>query len=75
MKAIEFPEHNTVFAKNQPQYLQLPAHRSDEGVVTTCYELTWKERFAILFGAKLWLQQLTFNHALQPQKPSLVKPL
>jgi hypothetical protein len=75
MKPVEFPESNTVFAKDQPQYLQLPAHRSNDGVVTSCWELTWKEKFAILVGGKLWLQQLTFNKPLQPQRPSIVKPL
>lgn len=54
MKPIDFPESNTIFAKNQPEYLQLPAHRTSDGVVTTCYILTWKERFAMLFGGKLW---------------------
>jgi hypothetical protein len=76
MKPVEFPEHNTVFAKDQPEYLPLPAYReSANGMVTTCWELTWKERFAMLFGGKLWLQQLTFNKPLQPQRPSIVKPI
>lgn len=75
MKAINFPESTHVFAKDQPQYLQLPAHKSGDGVVTTCYELTWKERFAILCGAKVWLQTLTFNKPLQPQRLTLDKPI
>ena len=75
MRAIDFPESNTVFAKNQPEYLQLPAHRDNQGVVTSCYELTWKERFAILFGGKVWLQLLTFNKPLQPQRLTVEKPL
>lgn len=75
MKAIEFKEANTIFAKDQPQYLQLPAHRDGSGVVTTCYELTLKERFAILFGGKVWLQLLTFNKPLQPQRITIEKPI
>lgn len=75
MKAINFPEANAVFAKNQSEYLQLPAHRSGDGVVTTCYELTLKERFAILFGGKVWLQLLTFNKPLQPQRMTVEKPI
>ena len=75
MKAIEFSEANTVFAKNQPEYLQLPAYRSPEGVVVTCYQLTWKERFAILFGGKIWLSLLTFNKPLQPQRITVEKPI
>ena len=75
MKAIEFPEANTIFAKDQAQYLHLPAHRDTKGLVTSCYELTWKERFAILIGGKVWLQQLTFNKPLQAQRPSVEKPI
>ena len=74
MRAIEFPEANTIFAKNQPQYLQLPAHRSNDGTVTTCYKLTWRERVAILFGGELWLQLLTFNKPLQAQRITIEKP-
>lgn len=29
MTPIEFPEHNVVFAKDQPEYLPLPAHKSN----------------------------------------------
>jgi hypothetical protein len=76
MTPLEFPEANTVFAKDQPEYLPLPAHRESRmGTVTTCWGLTWKERFAILFGGKVWLQQLTFGKPLQPQRPSITKPI
>lgn len=38
MTPIEFPEHNVVFAKDQPEYLPLPAHKSNgvTGEVTSC---------------------------------------
>ena len=51
MKAIEFPEANAIFAKNQDAYLQLSAYRAPDGIVTSCYQLTWKERLQVLFGA------------------------
>ena len=76
MNAIPFAEATVTFAKNQPEYLQLPAHVNHEagGCVTTCYNLTWKERFAILLGKPVWLQTLTFNQPLQPQRLSVEKP-
>lgn len=68
MKAIEFPEANAIFAKNQPEYLGLPAHKAPDGIVTSCYELTWKERLQVLMGAKIWLSLMTFHKPLQPQR-------
>ncbi len=75
MKAIEFPEANSIYAKNQPEYLGLPAHKTPDGIVTSCYELTWKERLQVLFGAKIWLSLMTFNKPLQPQKLYVGKKL
>ena len=76
MKPIEFPGFNATFAKDQPEYLPLPAHiNKEEGVVTTSWDLSWKERFKILFGANLYLQTMTFNKPLQPILPSVENPL
>jgi len=76
MELKSFPEVNTVFAKDQPQYRPLPAHRdmSDEGTITFCWKLTWRERFAVLFGGVIWQQVLTFHNPLQPQKLGCYKP-
>ena len=68
MRAIEFPEANAIFAKSQDAYLQLPAYKAPDGIVTSCYQLTWKERLQVLFGAKVFLSLMTFNKPLQPQK-------
>lgn len=68
MKAIDFPESNSVYAKKQPEYLDLPTFKSPDGIVTSCYTLTWKERLQVLFGAKIWLSLMTFNKPLQPQR-------
>jgi DNA recombination-dependent growth factor C len=62
------------FAKDQDQYRQLPAVRTDDGNVISRWHLTWRERFKILFGGNLFLQQLTFNESLQPQLPSVDEP-
>lgn len=64
----------TVFAEDQPEYLPLPAVRLGDGTVITRWKLTWRERLAVLFGGSIWLQQLTFNQALQPQLPMTKEP-
>lgn len=81
MTPIEFPEHNLVIGKNQEKYLPLPAYKPNDsgdpnypyGQVTTCWKFTWRERFRILFGKKLWMQQWTFHTKLQPVKMSTDK--
>lgn len=55
-----------VYAKDQPEYLPLPAHRAEDGCVTTRWRLTWKERLKVLVTGNIWLQLLTFNQPLQP---------
>lgn len=77
MKPISFPEQNAVFAKNQPQYLPLPSYKfpkSDEGRIAFVWKMDWRERLKVLFTGKIWHEVLTFNHPLQPQKVSVVKP-
>jgi hypothetical protein len=74
MKPIEFPEQNVVFAKNQPEYLPLPAHVTPEGEVITCWQFSWRERFRILFAGVIWWRQLTFHSPLQPQSPTVESP-
>lgn len=66
MKPIEFPEQNTVYAEDQPEYLPLPGFREPDGCVTTCWGLSLRERLRVLFTGRVWLSQLTFNQPLQP---------
>ena len=70
----EFPEQTLVFAKGQPEYLPLPAHRDSMGRVTFCWKLNFGARLKLLFTGKLWHQVLTFNDRLQPQLMLLTKP-
>ena len=74
MKPIEFPEQNCVYAKDQPEYLPLPVHKTEDGMVISCWALTWRERFTVLFSGRLWHQVLTFNQPLQPQLLTVKKP-
>lgn len=76
MRLIEFPEQTVIIAKDQPQYMPLPAHVADgpECTVTCCWRLTWRERFAVLFGGVIWHQIMTFQQRLQPQLLLAEKP-
>lgn len=74
MKPIEFEEQTVVYAKDQPEYLPLPAV-IDNGVATFCWKLSWRERFQLLWHGLLWHQVLTFNEPLQPQLLLTKKPL
>jgi len=73
MKPVEFPEQNRVWAKDQPEYLPLPAY-SDEEQTISCWRLSWWERVRIFFSGTLWLRQRNFNRPLQPQRPTLECP-
>lgn len=66
MKPVEFPEQTVVWAKDQPPYLPLPAF-TDEKQTISCWKLSLWERFKILVFGTLWLRQLNFGNALQPQ--------
>ncbi len=74
MKPAKFAQQNLVFAEDQPEYQPLPAYRDEAGQVITCWELSWRERLALFLTGRLWLRQLTFNHPLQPQAPSVESP-
>ncbi len=77
MNPIRFEQCNCIMGENQPQYLPLHAcrHKDDNGTVTTCWELSFRERLRILFTGKIFLSLLTFDKPIQPQKISLVNPL
>ena len=77
MKPIDFPERNVIFAEDQPEYLPLPAFREQKTpfTVVSCWKLTLLERFKVLFSGKMWFSTLTFGGPLQPQSPSVEKPL
>ena len=72
MENIKFKECNVEIAKNQPEYKTLQAFRDDR-VTITCYKLSFRERIKILFTGLLWLGQMNFGRALQPQLPTVNK--
>jgi len=74
MNIIRFRECNVTFAEDQSDYQPLPAHRSADGTVTSCWKLSFWERIGILFSGCLFVQTLTFRHPLQPLKLLVSKP-
>jgi len=66
LKPIETKETNCIYAKDQPEYIPLPCKREEDGTINICWQLTWKERFKILFKGKIQHAVLTFNQPLQP---------
>lgn len=65
---IRDPEAERLYAKDQPQYLTMPALRSQDGIVTTRWKLSFRERLSVLLSGHVWLQLMTFNGAPQPSK-------
>ncbi len=74
MRPIKFKQTNVTFAKDQPEYIPLPAWKGEDGTVISCWELNGRERFKLLCGGKIWLRMLTFNKPLQPQRLSVNCP-
>ncbi|MCK4822289.1 hypothetical protein KA005_41385 [bacterium] len=68
MKPIKFKECNTIFAKDQPEYNQLPAfkNKGKEGEVISCWKLSRWERLRVLLFGEIWLSLWTFNKPLTP---------
>ncbi len=66
----------TVYSKNQPPYIPLPARRLEdpEGTILTRWRLTWRERCKILWSGDLYLWVLTFGQRLQPLRPTVDRP-
>jgi len=75
MKPIKFKQSEIEIAKNQDEYLNLPAHVDEDGIVTACWGMTWKERFSVLFSGKMFIQVMTFGGSLQPMKLDVNNPL
>jgi hypothetical protein len=73
MTPAKFPQQNIVFAKDQPEYNQLPAYRNENGEVLVCWKLTLRERLRVLLGGRIWHRMLTFNQPLQPQYLTTIK--
>jgi len=76
MKPIEFAEQNIVYAKDQPEYLPLPAYRTPDGMeATACWGMTWRERIRVLLTGRVYVTLLTFGGPLTPSIVSTRPPM
>lgn len=75
MEPVKFNGSNVVFAENQPEYKPLPAFKSQEGIVVTCWKMTFLERLKFVFSGRFYLIITTFNQPLQPLLPTIKNPL
>lgn len=68
MKPTPFKEQNTVFAKDQPQYKQLPVHvkKTPTGEVVSVWKLSFRERIILLFTGRVYQVQCMFGKPLTP---------
>jgi hypothetical protein len=73
MKPTTFPEQTTVWAEHQPPYLPLPAYTNETETISR-WRLSWRERIKVLLTGCLWLRQMNFGAALQPQAPTVDRP-
>ncbi len=69
MKPVIFKNSNCIYAENQKEYLSLPAYKHGDptGTVTSCWQMSFRERFKVLCTGKIYLSLLTFNKPLTPQ--------
>jgi hypothetical protein len=74
MEPTEFEGSNTIYGQDQPEYKPLPAHRTPEGLVTSCWLLSSAEIETIKHTGMLWVQLHTFNKQLQPINVQVEKP-
>ena len=68
MRPVKFKHQNTIFAKGQPEYEQLPTLliKGHEGYVISCWKLSFLERIQVLFFGRIWMSLMTFNKPLTP---------
>lgn len=69
---VDSPE--VVYAKDQPEYLPLPAIKREDGAILTRWMLTEQEKQQILEQGYIYLEVLTFNKPLQPLRLSTEAP-
>lgn len=77
MQLVDFPETNTIIAKDQPQYNPMPAYVDGcdaQGRIICCWHVSFWEAIKILFRGEIWHQVLTFNQSIQPQLLTVDKP-
>ncbi len=76
MKPIKFKGYNTIIAKDQPEYMPLPAFKNPDdlkGQVISCWKGNFLDRIIFLFTGKVWLSLLSFNKSFMTSGGSIRK--
>ena len=69
IRPTNFRGTNIAFAEDQDEYNTLPAIRTEDGIVYTCWQLDDSSMKELQEnGGKIYLQVHTFNTPLQPLK-------
>lgn len=70
MIPVKFPEADSVYGADQPEYEPLPSRslRFDDGsvMVTACWKLSWRERIRVLITGRVFSHLITAGSP-QPQ--------
>lgn len=76
-KVLEVPEGSahTMLSVTQPQCLVLPATIDLNGLVTTEWVPSQRERDRLLVGGRIRISVLTLNKPLQPIKVEVTNPI
>ena len=71
----DLPE--TIIAKDQEEYDDLPAYRYDdkEGTVLVRWKLSWRERLHVLWTGDIYMFMNTFWKAVQPVMLQTERPI
>ncbi len=71
----DLPE--TIIAKDQEEYDDLPAYRYDdkEGTVLVRWRLSWRERLSVLLTGDIYMFMFTFYKPVQPVMLQTERPI
>ena len=71
----EYVNQEVVYAKDQPEYLSLPALPVDNGErIITRWRMSWRERISVLFSGDVYLWVMPCRRPLQPVLLQAHKP-
>jgi len=68
MKLIEFKHQNIIYVKKQPQYMNLPALKTNptNKEVVSCWKMSPRERIHALLTGKVYASLMTLNEPITP---------
>lgn len=66
-RPVPFDQANATFGASQPEYLPMPAHVSQEGEITSCWELDPDELAEVQRTGRVYVTLLAFGRPPQPQ--------